>query len=110
MRTEHRYCLRQNWLSLHYLAQHDPKATLNPQQTRVGGGEDQQRTETGLLVSHQALSHEEAGLKRDSERAHSGPEGGRVRAVEAGDGMPSCLLEVLGLTAQSSAAKIRHVR
>lgn len=66
--------------------------------------------EIGLSVSQQALSHEEAGLKKDSERAHSGPEGSSVRAVEAGDGMPHCLLEVPGLTAQSNAAKIRHLR
>lgn len=110
MRTEHRYCLRQNWLSLHYLAQHDPKATTNPQQTRTGGGDDQKMTETGLSVNHQALSHEEARLKRVSERAYSGPEGSRVRVVEAGDVMPSYLLEVLGLTVQSSEAKIRHLR
>lgn len=67
-------------------------------------------TETGLLVSHQALSDEEEGLKSDSERANSGPESSRVTDVEAGDRMSSCLLEVLGLTSQSSAAKIRCVR
>lgn len=67
-------------------------------------------TETGLSVSYQALSREEAGLKRVSERVRSGPEGSRVRADEVGDGMLTCLLEVLGLTAHISAAKIRHLR
>lgn len=67
-------------------------------------------TKTGLSVNRQALSHEEAGLKRVSERAHSGPEGSRVRVVEAGDVVPSYLLEVLGLTVQTSEAKIRHAR
>lgn len=56
MRTEHRYCLRQNLHSPHYSAQHEHKAMLNPLDTGTGGGRKQKITETGFLVRHQALS------------------------------------------------------